>query len=665
MKRTLVIIAAALFCTVCMAAPKSFTVSSPDGHLSATVQTGSALTYSVTFDGAVIVAPSEISMTLTDGTIYGGNATPGRCRRVSVSQTIKPVLYKRAEVKDEYNEMKIEFKAFDLLFRAYDEGVAYRFVSKSKSDFCVAAEKASFCFAEDYSAFIPYVAQHLETLESQLWNSFENTYEHIAISAWDSKRLAFLPLVVEAPKKVLITEADLWDYPGMYLYNSDADATLEGVFAAVPDEVEQGGHNMLQGLVKTRKPYIAECKAGAAFPWRVIAVASNDIALADCDLVYKLARPAAAGSDWSWMEPGKVAWDWWNDWNITGVDFAAGINNDTYKYYIDFASANGIEYVILDEGWAVNKQADLFQVIPEIDVKMLSEYAQKKNVGLVLWAGYWAFNRDMEAVCKHYSQLGIKGFKIDFMDRDDQPMVHFYQEAAATAAKYHMFVDFHGAYKPTGLHRTFPNVINYEGVHGLEQMKWEKTLGQVEYDVTIPFIRMAAGPMDYTQGAMLNATMRNYRPCNSEPMSIGTRCRQLAEYVIFDAPFTMLCDSPSHYMKEPECTEFIASIPTVWDETMALDGVISDYVVMARRSGSDWYVGALTDEYARTLSISLDFLEPGTYEATVYADGVNASRAATDFRLSRSVLTVSESSPLTLSAALAPAGGYVIKLHKR
>lgn len=665
MKRTLIFMVAALLSTVGFAAPKIFTVASPSGHITATVKTGTALTYSVAFDGTDIVSPSEISMTLTDGTVYGGNASPSRCKRISVDQDITTAVYKKASVKDAYNEMKIEFKAFDLLFRAYDDGVAYRFVSKSKKAFCVESEKATFAFAEDHKAYIPYVRQHLETLETQLWNSFENTYEHIGLSEWDVKRLAFLPLVVEAPKKVLITEADLWDYPGMYLYNSDADATLEGVFAAVPDQVEQGGHNMLQGLVKSRKPYIAECQPGAAFPWRIIVVASADAQLADCDMVYRLAKPADADADWSWVKPGKVAWDWWNDWNITGVDFKAGINNDTYKHYIDFASANGIEYVILDEGWAVDKKADLFQVIPEIDLQMLVDYAASKNVGIVLWAGYWAFNRDIEGVCKHFSQMGVKGFKVDFMDRDDQQMVRFYSDVAATAAKYHLFLDFHGAYKPTGLHRTYPNVVNYEGVHGLEQMKWENTLGQVEYDVTIPFIRMAAGPMDYTQGAMLNATMKNYRPCNSEPMSIGTRCRQLAEYVIFDAPFTMLCDSPSHYMKEPECTDFIAGIPTVWDETIALDGVIADYVVMARRSGADWYVGALTDESERSLSIALDFLAPGTYEIVEYADGVNASRAASDFAIRHSVITITPDAPAAQLASLAPAGGYVMKIHRK
>ena len=357
------------------------------------------------------------------------------------------------------------------------------------------------------------------------------------------------------------------------------------------------------------------------------------------------------------VKPGKVAWDWWNDWNISGVDFKSGVNNDTYKHYIDFASEHGIEYVILDEGWAVNRQADLMQVVPEIDLPMLCAYAAQKNVGLILWAGYWAFNRDMEGVCKHYSAMGIKGWKIDFMDRDDDEMVRFYEKAAATAAKYHLLVDFHGAFKPAGLQRTYPNVLNFEGIHGLEQMKWSSPeVDQVTYDVTVPFTRLVAGPADYTQGAMRNATRSNYYPCNSEPMSQGTRCHQLAEYLVFDAPLTMLCDSPSNYRKEEECASFIASIPTVWDETIALEGKIAEYVVIARRKGSKWYVGALGNWDERDLVINLSRLGIGAKQGEVYVDGVNADKKAQDYRHE----TVSLNG--IWKVHLAPGGGAVLVL---
>ena len=301
-------------------------------------------------------------------------------------------------------------------------------------------------------------------------------------------------------------------------------------------------------------------------------------------------------------------------------------------------------------------------MIPEINLKELVEYGKSKNVNLILWAGYWAFNRDIEGICKHYAEMGIKGFKVDFMDRDDQQMVDFYHRAAQIAAKYKLMLDFHGAYKPTGLQRTYPNVINFEGVHGLEQMKWSPaSVDQVAYDVTIPFIRMVAGPMDYTQGAMRNATRSNYRPVNSEPMSQGTRVRQLAQYVIFEAPFNMLCDNPSNYMAEPECTQFIAEIPTVWDETVALNGEISKYVTIARRTGNQWYLGSMTNWDARTLEVDLSFLGTGNYKAEIFCDGVNAHRTAMDYR--KDTVDVHANRKMTLK--MAPGGGFVMKIMKK
>jgi alpha-glucosidase len=456
-------------------------------------------------------------------------------------------------------------------------------------------------------------------------------------------------------KKIVIAEADLLNYPGMYLHNGGEDHDIAGRFAPYPKEVKQGGHNNLQMEVQSREDYIAKYDGPQEFPWRIIAVSENDVQMADNDMVYRLATPADPAQDWSWVKPGKVAWDWWNDWNIDGVDFVSGINNQTYKYYIDFASANGIEYVILDEGWAVNMEADLFKVVPEIDLEMLVKYASERNVGLILWAGYWAFDRDMEKVCEHYSKMGIKGFKIDFMDRDDQYMVDFHRRAAEMTAKYGMLADFHGSYKPTGLNRTFPNVINFEGVHGLETMKWsDASVDQVTYDVTVPYIRMMAGPMDYTQGAMRNATYWNYRPVNNEPMSQGTRCRQLAEYVVFESPLNMLCDSPSNYMREQECLKFISDIPTVWDETKALCGEVGKYIAMARRSGDTWYLGAMTGWDALGMEISLDFLPEGEYTVEMYVDGPNSYRIARDYKK----VTLPLSSDRKLTINMAPGGGF-------
>ncbi len=657
MHKLMTFLAAMLLVTTAWAAPKTYELKSPDGRLKVEIKTGNGICYTLQHDSDLLLQDSYVGLYLTDGTAYGENAKVTGTSKRSVNETIETVMYKKSEVEDAFNELTLKFKAFSLVFRAYDDGMAYRFVSRSKNPFIVKDELAQFNFAQDWNMWAPYVSQRTETLEGQYYNSFESHYTYTPISQWNKGCIAFLPLMVDGPngKKIVIAEADLMNYPGMYLYNGDGGSDITARFAGCADEVTQGGHSMLQMEVQTRKPYIAECSAGEVFPWRVVAVSENDVQMADNDMVYRLATPADAQTDWSWVKPGKVAWDWWNDWNIDGVDFVSGVNNNTYKYYIDFAAASGVEYVILDEGWAVKDAADLFQVIPEIDLEMLAKYAAERNVGLILWAGYWAFDRDMEKVCEHYSKMGIKGFKIDFMDRDDQYMVAFHHRAARTAAKYNMMVDFHGTYKPTGLHRTYPNVVNYEGVHGLETMKWsEPSVDQVTYDVTVPYIRMMAGPMDYTQGAMRNATKDNYRPVYNEPMSQGTRCRQLAQYVVFESPLNMLCDSPSNYMREQECLKFIADIPTVWDETKGVCGKVGEHIVMARRSGDTWYVGGMTGWDSRSTEISLDFLPEGEYTVELFVDGANAYRIARDYKKITSALP----SDKKLTVHMAPGGGF-------
>lgn len=659
----LLLILAIICCRTSVSAQKQFLVQSPDNELKVNISVGNTIEYSVSHNGDLMIANSPISMSLTNGMSFGINPRLAGLSSKTLNDTITASVYKRKEIADTYNELILRFKeGFSLVFRAYNDGIAYRFVSNLKKPFEVKSEEVNFNFPTDQKAYIPYVQIIKEPIEKQFYNSFENTYQHINISQWDKKRLAFLPLVVEGVngKKVCITESDLINYPGMYLYNGNGSTTLSGVFAPYPKDIKQGGHNMLQGEVQSAEPYIARYNGATNFPWRIIIVSENDKELADNDMVYKLATPNKL-TDASWIKPGKVAWDWWNDWNLYDVDFRSGINNKTYKYYIDFASQHGIEYVILDEGWAVNLQADLFQVVPEIDLKELVDYANKKNVGLILWAGYYAFNKDIEGICKHYSEMGIKGFKVDFMDRDDQPMVDFHYRAAEIAAKYHMMLDYHGTYKPTGLQRTFPNVINFEGVHGLEQMKWSpESVDQVTYDVTIPFIRMVAGPLDYTQGAMRNSSKGNYRPVNSEPMSQGTRCRQLAEYIIFESPLNMLCDNPSNYMREKECTEFIANVPTVWDNTIALNGKIGEYITIAREKDDVWYVGSLTNWDARTLDVDLSFLGEGSFKAEVFKDGANADRSGHDYK--KEVIDIP--SDRKLSIPMASGGGYVMKIYK-
>ena len=644
------------------AAEKVYKLQSPSGKLEVEVSAGAQTTWAVAMDGTRVLEPSALSLTLDDGIVFGRDMKVRKAVRGSVDRNVTPVVYRQAQVHEAYNELTLRCKGYSIVFRAYDDGAAYRFVADRKAPFNVVSEEAAFRFGQDSKGFIPYVRRRGEGYEGQFFNSFESTYTVTELSKWESGCLAFLPVTLDAPAgmKVCITESDLLDYPGMFLSNEDGNTALEGVFAPYPKEVKQGGHNMLQGIIKSREDYIAKAGAAEAFPWRIVIVAREDKDLLTCDLPWLLGREPEQGADFSWVRPGKVAWDWWNDWNIYGVNFKSGINNDTYKYYIDFASRNGIEYVILDEGWAVNKKADLFQVVPEIDLPMLCKYSQERGVGLILWAGYWAFDKDMERACREYSAMGVKGFKVDFMDRDDQIIVDFYRRAAEIAARYHLMLDFHGAFKPAGLQRTWPNVVNFEGVYGLENVKWGKPeLDLVTYETTIPFVRLVAGPCDYTQGAMRNASRSNFRGVNTEGMSQGTRCRQLAEYVIFDAPLTMLCDSPSNYMKETECLKFIAGVPTVWDETVALEGKAGEYVAVARRKGNDWYVGAITDWNARELSLDLSCIKDASI-VEVFCDGVNADRAARDYRH----LWLDAPADGKVTVKMAPGGGWAAVFRK-
>lgn len=652
------------FLSIPAIAQKRVSVSSPDRRLQVDVIISDSIRYQLRYNNEMVLSSGAIAMKLDNGKAFGIKSKLTQAKTIAVKQDIAAYFYKRNRINDEYSELTLDFEEdFKLIFRLYNEGMAYRFVSAGKKDFIVNEELASFRFQKDNKAYIPYVKTKEKTLEGQYFNSFENTYEYTSLSKMNRGKLAFSPLVVELDggKKICLAEADLQSYPGMYLFNPTGGIILEANFAPYPKAKEQGGHNQLQQMVTARQPYLAKSKAGTKFPWRIAIVTTADKALADNDMVYKLAEPSRL-KDVSWIKPGKVAWEWWNNWGLGKVDFIAGVNNQTYKAYIDFASKNRIEYVILDEGWAVNLKASLFEVVPEINLKELIAYGKSKNVDLILWAGYYAFERDLEKVCKYYSSLGIKGFKIDFMDRDDQEMVDFHYRAAEIAAKYKLLVDFHGTYKPTGLNRTFPNVINYEAVNGLEQMKWTgPEMDMVTYDVTMPFIRMVAGPVDYTQGAMRNATRRSHRGINDEPMSQGTRCRQLAEYVVFESPLNMLCDSPDNYEKEQECTDFISAIPTVWDHTIVLNGEIGQYISTARKKGETWYLGTLTNWEARKLDLDLSFLGSGDYTAEIYEDGINANKIASDYKKKRIDIPFNRK----ITIAMAQGGGVAMKIFKK
>ncbi len=666
-KNLLILLVVSMTGSVMYGAKEEFKVTSPDNKTSIIINTsGENLQYSIEKDNRLLISPSDIGMKLDGGELIGKSPKVLKSSTRKVKSSISAPLYKRSSINEEYNELTLSLKGnYGLQVRAYDDGVAYRFTTNKKGEIVIIDELFEASMPQSYPVTVAYAnaGEMNKDIKNNYFNSFENTYETVPVEKVADKHLAILPLMIDAGQntKIVISEVNLYDYPGTFMYNPTKDRTLSGHHAPAPKSLKQGGHNELQMIVEERENYIAKSKGKRDFPWRAFVISDNDVDLVNSDLVYKLADPSKI-EDTSWIKPGKVAWDWWNDWTIYGVDFKPGINNDTYKYYIDFASQNGIEYVILDEGWAVNKKADLFMIIPEINIEELVKYADDKNVGLILWAGYHAINKDMENVCKHYSEMGIKGFKVDFMNRDDQDMVGFYNRMAETAAKYKLLVDYHGAYKPTGLNRTYPNAINFEGVFGLEQMKWiEPSVDMVKYDVTMPYIRMVAGPVDYTQGAMKNASRKSFKSIYSEPMSQGTRCRQLALYAIFESPLNMLCDSPSNYINEKECTDIIAEIPTVWDQTVGVDGKVGEYITMARQKGDTWYVGGITDWNPRKQCVDLSFLGDGEFTGELFFDGLNADKAGRDYRKESIKIPANKK----IDIQMASGGGFLLKITKK
>ena len=636
---------------------RDFELTSPDSAISVKVEAGEKLQWSVRLRGEQTIAPSIMSLILEGGYTLGDNATITSADREKIRSAFAGINYIKARIPDEYNQLTINCKnGFGVVFRVYNDAVAYRYFTKKKGEIIVRNEEANFNFTDDHKAFLPYMWDYRG---GKIFNSsFEALYREITISRFLSDSLAFLPALVDVGNnvKVVILEADLEDYPGMYLDVNRTRKGFTGVYAPYPLEATLGGFGGINYVPTKRADYIAKTRGTRNFPWRAIAISRSDRELLNNDIVQKLASPPRI-NDISWIKPGQVAWDWWNNWNISHVDFKAGINTPTYKYYIDFAAANKIPYIIMDGGWS--EGLDLTKVVPAINLQEILAYGKQKGVDVILWASWYAVTQQMNTVFPLYAKMGVKGFKIDFVDRDDQIAVASLYEIAVKAAENHLLVDYHGVFKPTGLQRTYPNVVGYEGVKGLENYKWAVE-DQPRYVVSIPYIRMMAGPMDYTPGAMRNAVRANYRPINDNPMSQGTRCQQLAMYVVFEAPLQMLSDNPTTYMKEQECTDFITKVPTTFDETVPLDGKVGEYVALARRKGDTWYVGAMSNWDARECTLDLSFLGKGTYQATVFKDGINADRDGTDYR--KEVITVSMEHPLNIH--LAPGGGWAARIEK-
>jgi alpha-glucosidase len=560
--------------------------------------------------------------------VLGENPKVKIVKKQKIAEVLHPVIKeKQATIAIITNELRIDFKNnYYLIIRAYNNGVAYRFGTTINGEITIISETGKYNFPENHMVWWGK--------EKKFQSHNQVFFDYKSLRQTSTKDLSSLPLIINPANgpKIVITETDLQDYPGMWLRGNNNNGLFR-VSPKYPKTIETKSDRWLP--ITERENYIAKTKGTRTFPWRIFAIAEKDADLITNQLTYILASPNEI-EDTSWIQPGKIAWDWWNANNIYGVDFKAGINTKTYKYYIDFASKYGIENILLDEGWY--KLGDMSAIVPEIDMEEIISYAKKKNVGVLLWCVWKTLDEQLEPTFKQFKAWGIQGIKVDFMNRDDQEMVNYYHKIAKKAAEHKLVVDFHGSFKPAGLRRMYPNVLTREGVNGGEEFKW--SIQQTpEHDLVIPFGRMMAGPMDYTPGAMHNAQKKDYKPIFDTPMSMGTRCHQLAMYVCYESPLQMLCDTPSNYYKEPKCMEFLAAVPTVWDQTIVLDAKVSDYLLVARKNGNDWYVGGMTDWDERDLELNLSFLPKGEkYQMSLYQDGLNANRIATDFKQSKQLV---------------------------
>lgn len=635
---------------------KKYVLSSPDGTLKVEISAGNELAYQVMHGNDTILSHSNIGLVLENGTIVGKTPRITGERRRKIKDNIESPFYRFKEFVATGNELDLKLKGgFGIIFRAYNEGVAYRFYTTQSSDIIIKEEQAEFNFKEDYTAYLPYTTNDKKPMVM----AYQNVYDITPLSKAQPK-LAFLPVTVDCGSvKLTLLESDLEAYPGVFVQSQQGKYGLKGVFAPYPAKTDFYPWRKQEYVTETTD-FISRSHGSRSYPWRVLAITEKDTDMPVNNLVYALASPNRIG-DTSWIKTGKVAWDWWNDWNLKGVPFKAGINMDTYKYYIDFASRNGLEFIVLDEGWYDPKSGDMLTVIPELDLPELIAYGKSKGVEIVLWTVFNVLDSQLEAACKKYADMGIKGFKVDFLDRDDQTAVEMVYRIAEMTARYKLTLDLHGIYKPTGINRTYPHIINFESVFGMEEVKWTDIKNNMPlYDVTFPYIRMMAGPVDYTPGAMRNATKADWRAMYYTPASMGTRCHQLAAYIVHDSPFTMLCDAPTNYLNEQECVDFIASLPVEVDSTFIASGELGKYIVTVRKKDVNWYIGGMTNWDERDVQLDFSFLPEGmSYTAVLFKDGVNANKQAEDYR--KETIRIDKDSRLTLH--LASGGGFAMKLE--
>ena len=605
---------------------------SPNGELKVSLNLSDKIYYSIDYNGDVLLKDNTLQLTLRNQ-VLGENPKLRRQKRTSVDEQLTPIVpLKYAKVNNRYNQLLLTFKDYSVEFRAFDDGVAYRFITSQKGDVEVMNEEFAINFPSDYLL-------HLQQ-PGGFHTAYEEPYTHVQSNAWKpEERIAVLPVLVDTQKdyKILISESDLADYPCMFLKGTGTNGAIS-VFPKAPLAIAENSDRSVK--ITQEADYIAKTKGTRNYPWRYFVISKNDKQLIENTMTYKLAEKNQL-QDVSWIKPGQVSWEWWNDASPYGpdVDFVSGYNLDTYKYYIDFASKFGIPYIIMDEGWAKSTR-DPYTPNPKVDLHELIRYGKEKNVGIVLWLTWLTVENNFD-LFKTFNEWGVKGLKIDFMDRSDQWMVNYYERVAREAAKHHLFVDFHGSFKPAGLEYKYPNVLSYEGVRGMEQMGG----CYPDNSLYLPFMRNAVGPMDYTPGAMISMQPNVYRSERPNAASIGTRAYQLALFVVFESGLQMLADNPTLYYRNEDCTRFITQVPVTWDETVALEAKAGEYVIVAKRKGDKWFIGGMTNngKKEREFTIKLDFLNKDrSYQMTSFEDGINAGRQAMDYRCKSSQVKAGE-----------------------
>jgi alpha-glucosidase len=629
--------------------PQKYGLTSPDGKLTAGIEIDNGIYVALLKGRNTVIRLGNISLENS----YVPEMNPGfRVQKIqerSVNETVSPeIREKEAAYINSYNELEIRFRGnYVVTFRLFNEGLAYRFAISGKDSLRIVKENLDLYFeAGDSLRF-----QSSETFNS----AYETPYEHLRVQDIKTGRLISMPMLVEKTNGtfLMVTESDIYDYPGLWFHGT-GQSKLTAVNPPYPKSLTNTGSTYVRDQVAESLNYIAWVKGSRTFPWRIFAVAEKEEDLIENNMVYLLASPCAL-KDISWIKPGVVMFDWWGKHNIYGVDFKSGVNTETAKYFIDFCAENGFRYFLFDDGWSAKDS--LLQVVPGLNMEEVTAYAKSKGVDIMLWMVWHTLEKQWDEAFSQFELWGIKGIKVDFMNRDDQPMVMFYERVAREAAERKMIVDFHGAYKPCGLSRKYPNVLTREALIEFEYNGWTSLDDPVHHNL-LPYIRMFTGAMDYIPATMRNSTKENFRAVGDYPMGQGTRAHAMALFVILSSPLTMLPDSPSDYNREKECTDFIRLIPVVWDETKLLEGKLAEYTVIARRSGSEWFVGAITDWNERSIDLKTDFLREGRYRLEAIQDGINAGLRAEDYKRIETEFRAGD----VLKLNLASGGGWVARI---